>query len=119
MIFQVPFISPKSEVWKDMKVCLPDLSLSPSLCLSFSPPACLPFKDVEDSFSGRIQDTEVFNNQQLPFFVIPGYSGLFNVTAFLVCKTEIYAVGFHLSSLSLLIGLDTYSTAWLQMMFPD
>ena len=33
-----------------------------SLSLFLSAPACWPFKDMEDPFSGRIQDMEVVNS---------------------------------------------------------
>lgn len=52
----------------------------------FSPPllptpCCLSFKDREDSFSGRIQDINVFNSWLSSFFVIPGCLSLFDIAS--------------------------------------
>lgn len=53
------------------------------LSLPLSLPVCLPFKDMEDSFSGRIQDMDVFDSWQ-SCFVTLGCFGLFIVVPFLV-----------------------------------
>ena len=64
-------------------VCVCVCLCAHSLSLFLSAPACWPFKDVEDPFSGRIQDMEVVNCWHL-FFVIPRCSVLFEASPFLV-----------------------------------
>ena len=115
--FQVLLIYPNPEDWKDTKharqlpvlvsfcvcvrvcvracVCVCARTLS----LFLSVPACWPLKDMENPFSGRIQDMEVVNSCQSLFFCYPWmFCSIPSIPISCLCKTEICDVGFLLSS---------------------